>query len=208
MIGNFYLGLIHGPVRNKWGEEVITSVTNLDIHDMARTSRTFDIKNFFIVTPVEAQIKLLNRVLGYWEKDQANIYNPYRFDALARVRVARSFDELVSKVTDLEGIKPFIVATGANFQGDNLLTPQALMNKINQNNRPLLLLFGTGYGLLESMLDQTDALLTSICGYAPDGYNHLSVRSAVAIYSELLRMECRVITYATNENNSKTANNK
>ncbi|MBF0363215.1 MAG: RNA methyltransferase [Oligoflexia bacterium] len=193
MIKNFYLGLIHGPVRNKFEQEVVTSVTNLDIHDIARTGRTFDIKKYFIVTPVEAQTKLLNRVLGYWEKDQANQYNPYRFDALSRVDVAKSFEELIERVTQIEGEKPFVVTTGANLKGENLFTPQSLINKINLDNRSLLLLFGTGYGLLDRMIAETDGSLTPINGFAPDGYNHLSVRSAVAIYCELLRNACRSI---------------
>jgi hypothetical protein len=30
-----YLGLVHHPIRNKLGELVTTSVTNLDIHDIS-----------------------------------------------------------------------------------------------------------------------------------------------------------------------------
>ena len=60
------------------------------------------------------------------------------------------------------------------------------MSKLKVDNRPMLLLFGTGWGLHASVLDGADFKLDPILGSAQDGYNHLSVRSAVAIYCERL----------------------
>jgi hypothetical protein len=50
----------------------------------------------------------------------------------------------------------------------------------------MLLLFGTGWGLTQSVTDAADFRLEPIFGIASDGYNHLSVRSAVAIYCDRL----------------------
>jgi hypothetical protein len=50
-----YLGLVHHPIKNKRGEVVTTSVTNLDIHDIARSCRTFGFDNYYIVTSLKLQ---------------------------------------------------------------------------------------------------------------------------------------------------------
>jgi hypothetical protein len=55
------------------------------------------------------------------------------------------------------------------------------------DNKPILLLFGTGWGLSDSLTNEADFKLEPIFGKALDGYNHLSVRSAVAIYCDRLR---------------------
>jgi tRNA (guanine37-N1)-methyltransferase len=46
--------------------------------------------------------------------------------------------------------------------------------------------FGTGWGLAEEVFARSDAILAPIRGSAADGYNHLSVRSAVAIVLDRL----------------------
>ena len=48
-----------------------------------------------------------------------------------------------------------------------------------QDDLPTLLLFGTGWGLADSILDRVDHCLAPIRGGSD--YNHLSVRSAAAI---------------------------
>jgi hypothetical protein len=45
--------------------------------------------------------------------------------------------------------------------------------------KPVLLLFGTGWGLSPEIIQSVDFMLQPIQG--PTHYNHLSVRSAVAI---------------------------
>ena len=57
----------------------------------------------------------------------------------------------------------------------------------------MLLLFGTGWGLTQGVTDKADFLLEPIFGIASDGYNHLSVRSAVAIYCDRLAQSARSI---------------
>ena len=36
-----YAGLVHHPVYNRKGEIITTAVTNLDIHDIARSAQTY-----------------------------------------------------------------------------------------------------------------------------------------------------------------------
>ena len=49
------VALVHYPTVNKEGAVVATSVTNFDIHDIARASRTFGVDHYFIVTPMKMQ---------------------------------------------------------------------------------------------------------------------------------------------------------
>jgi hypothetical protein len=75
--------------------------------------------------------------------------------------------------------------TGANFEKDDG-DEKELFRKINLDGNPMFLLFGTGWGLTAPVVEQADFRLKPIFGIANDGYNHLSVRSAVAIYCDRL----------------------
>jgi hypothetical protein len=181
----WYIGLVHGPTRNKRGEEVTTSVTNLDIHDIARSARTFGFKRYFIITPIALQKELVGRILGHWESDEGSAYNPDRTDALSEVEVVDSIEAAQAKILKYEAVDPFTVVTGANFKSDDG-GEKELIGRLKLDDRPMLLLFGTGWGLTASVTERADFRLTPIFGRAHDGYNHLSVRSAVAIYCDRL----------------------
>lgn len=185
-MANLYLGLVHYPINNKRGEIVTTSVTNLDIHDISRSCRTFGVSKYFIVTPLKPQHDLVNRILGHWEGDKCGAYNPDRQDALSVAKVINSVEDAEKYIEEVEGVKPLLAVTGANFSqfdGD----VNSLKERIELDNRPCLLLFGTGWGLNASITDRADFKLVPIFGSSEDGYNHLSVRSAVAIYLDRFR---------------------
>ena len=176
-----YLGLVHHPIKNKLGELVTTSVTNLDIHDISRSCRTFGVKKYFIITPFVAQRELVDSILGHWEQDKANAFNPDRQDALSIAKAVDSIDSAIAAITALEGQAPVIAVTGANFESFDGDISQ-LTKKIEGSNMPCFLLFGTGWGLHPIALEKADFRLSPIISKNADGYNHLSVRSAVAIY--------------------------
>jgi hypothetical protein len=90
----------------------------------------------------------------------------------------------ISAIEKLEGKKPLTVVTGARLEGHG--DESALAHKAILDQTPILLLFGTGWGLLASTTDQADFRLGPITSCAQDDYNHLSVRSAVAIYVDRL----------------------
>ena len=186
-----YLGLVHHPVSNKRGEVVTTSVTNLDIHDISRSCRTFGVQNYFIITPLKAQQGLLKRILGHWNEDKSSVYNPDRSDALSITQCSSTVEDAVRSVVEIEESlgnsveKPFVVVTGANFKKYDGLA-EDLKEKLKIDKRPILLLFGTGWGLTAPVVEKADYRLEPIFGSSLDGYNHLSVRSAVAIYLDRL----------------------
>lgn len=178
---NLYLGLVHYPINNKRGEVVTTSVTNLDIHDISRSCRTFGVEKYFIITPLKAQHELVNRILGHWQDDKSSAYNPDRKDALALATLANSIEDATLEIEQKEGVRPLIAITGANFEQNDGDASQ-LKSRISLDNKPVFLLFGTGWGLISEVVETADFRLRPILGSASDGYNHLSVRSAVAIY--------------------------
>ena len=62
-----YIGLIHYPIYNKHMKVVTTALTNYDLHDIARTARTYDVKKYFIVHPVQAQRDMALRIMNHWK---------------------------------------------------------------------------------------------------------------------------------------------
>src|SRR5690606_33498348 len=94
-----YIGLVHGPVRAKDGKEITTSVTNLDIHDISRSARTFGFQHYFLITPIKNQQQMVNKILGFWESDSGLIYNPDRKNALAEAQVLDSIEMAIEEIT-------------------------------------------------------------------------------------------------------------
>ena len=76
-----YIGLIHYPIYNKHMEVVTTALTNYDLHDIARTAKTYDVKRYFIVHPVEAQREMANRIMNHWKTGGGVKYNVNRKEA-------------------------------------------------------------------------------------------------------------------------------
>jgi len=74
------------------------------------------------------------------------------------------------------------VATGASPHPDSIGYDE-LRGLLKDEETPFFLLFGTGWGLTQEVKDRSDYVLAPIEG---KGYNHLSVRSAVAIILDRL----------------------
>lgn len=178
-----YLALVHAPVYNRRHEVVATSVTNFDIHDISRSSKTYGIKNYFIITPVDAQLELTKRIIGYWQDGMGKEYNQNRGEAFERTLVAETIEEAVKEIESREGKKPKIITTSAKIY-ENSISYKKLSDEIATSDEPYLLLFGTGWGLIEEVMDMSDYILEPIRGKAV--YNHLSVRAAVAIILDRL----------------------
>ena len=173
-----YLGLVHYPVYNKNKEVVCTSVTNFDIHDISRSCRTYDIKEYDIIVPVEAQKMLTERIIGYWQDGSGGEYNKDRESAFKYTRVKNTLEQTIKDIEEIEGQKPVIITTSAHTF-ENSISYSNLSEKIFQDDKPYLFLFGTGWGLIQEVMDMSDFILEPIRGTTK--YNHLSVRAAVAI---------------------------
>jgi hypothetical protein len=182
MESNLYIGLVHHPIYDKRGKVVATAVTNFDIHDIARCAKTFGAEGFFVITPLESQVELVQRMIHHWVEGAGSVYNPARKESLAIVRVSRTIDEVDREISDLWRKRVKKVATGASCYPKNIGF-EVLRKLLGNQSTPFLLLFGTGWGLTQEVKSNSDYVLAPIEG---KGYNHLSVRSAVAIILDRL----------------------
>lgn len=182
-----FVGLLHHSMRNKSGELVTTAVTNLDVHDIARASRTFGAAGYYLIQPLEEQKQVVNRIIAHWMGSGGRDYNPDRSDAFELTKVVDWLQDAIADITRRTGEKPFVVMTSARrVDGVERFTCRALREKFGESSRPVFLVFGTGWGIDESVLKTADAVLEPIEPERDSGYNHLSVRSAVAIYLDRL----------------------
>jgi tRNA (guanine37-N1)-methyltransferase len=178
-----YLALLHHPVYDKNREVVTTSITNMDIHDIARAARTYGVQAFYVVHPVKALQKLAHKIIHHWEEGFGSRYNQTRKEALLLVRITDTLDDVILEVEREHGVKPRLVVTSAR-SGGSRTSFAALREMLKTESKPFLILFGTGWGLTEAVLAQADYILESIEGRSD--YNHLPVRSAAAIVLDRL----------------------
>lgn len=175
------VALVHHPVVDKRGDLVTSAVTNLDIHDLARTSRTYGVDRVYLVTPLAEQQQLVDRILRHWRQGHGSSYNPKRAEALKLVVVVASLEDALADWQQVCGGEPWPVLTGAARQGGISFRRCREM----LSDRPLLLVLGTGWGLAPELFERGWTVLEPIVG-AGDNYNHLPVRSAAAIMLDRL----------------------
>ena len=171
------MALIHHPVVDKNGRTIASAVTALDLHDIARAARTYGISAFYVVTPLTDQQELVRRIIGHWVTGAGASYNPDRQAALSLIRLEASLESAVADMTQDQGSPPRVVATSAK-QAKSNLSFDGLRRTVREGT-PVLLLFGTAWGLAPAVMKQADCRLDPIEGSGD--YNHLSVRSAVSI---------------------------
>ncbi len=184
MTANLAIALLHYPVYNKHGEVVTTALTNLDLHDIARSARTYGLERFYIVTPSAGQRALAERITGHWREGWGAAYNPDRKDALHIVRICETLDHAVTDFQSCFDSQVRTVITGA-AQRPGAIDFTELKRLLDKRDTPFLLLLGTGWGLTEECFATADHILAPIAGAGT--YNHLSVRSAAAIMLDRLR---------------------
>jgi hypothetical protein len=181
-----YLALLHSPVTNRNGQQVVTAVTNLDIHDIARSCRTFEIAGYYLVTPIEDQHELVGRILSHWRADHSRQYHPDRASALSLVSLVKSFEDFKKEIFEKHGEFPEVVLTDARPL-PNSISYSDYRKEIedpSRGSKPVVLVFGTGWGVSEVFYPEVHRILAPV--YGPGDYNHLSVRSAVAIILDRL----------------------
>ncbi len=183
MSRRFYIALLHHPVLNRDGEIVTTSITNIDVHDIARSARTYDVTGFFIGHPILGMRRLTERIIWHWMEGHGSTYNPTRGDALQYVQILSDLDQILAQIENETGSLPTMIATSARPDPGTVSYAQ-MSREIHQSDQPFLMLLGTGYGLSPEVLGRCARRLAPIEG-ASD-YNHLSVRAAAAIMLDRL----------------------
>jgi hypothetical protein len=131
---NLYLALVHYPVVNKHGEIIASAVTNLDLHDISRSAKTYGVRSFYVVTPLFDQKELVEKIVSHWLEGTGATYNPKRKEALKLIVIKNSLNE-VNRFRDM-------LKDGSLY----------------------LLILGTGWGLSENFMDEADYVLDPVLG--------------------------------------------
>jgi hypothetical protein len=176
---NLNVVLLHEGMVDKTGKAVTTSLTLIDVHDIARSSKTYGLRNFYVAHPSSTLRKLSNALEKHWEEGFGATYNPNRKEAISLVEVTANLDEVIHSVEMKFGKLPKIIATSARPGPDRISYDQMKSIILSDPTTPYLIMFGTGWGMGPELLSRADYFLAPINGPTP--YNHLSVRSACAI---------------------------
>lgn len=182
---NLYLALLHYPVLDREGHSGCSSITNLDIHDLARNARSYGLGGFFVISPLEDQRLVLRELLEHWLNGPGRKSNPDRREALQIVIPASSLDEAAQCVEQRQGCLPLLWGSSARA-GEADAPPIISFDSAEKilYRHPAILLLGTGHGLAPEITRLCHAMLPPLRRAA--SYNHLSVRCAAAVLLDRL----------------------
>lgn len=174
---NLSFCLLHYPVKLGDGRIGASSLTNLDIHDIGRISRSYGMGAFYALTPLEEQLELLRAIASHW----LNGRDSDRARALSLVLPVASFNEMLALERERHGIEPFCVAASARWpeKAQKALTAAETLALCRE--RPVVICLGTARGLAREALARCQAILRPL-RFLSD--NHLSVRGAAAIIAD------------------------
>lgn len=175
--------MIHDPVYDKNQRKIVSAITNFDLHDLSRVAKTYGIRQFFVITPLEDQLKLADRIIKHWTTGFGASYNRDRRLAMELIELAPSLEEATDCIKKREGKVPLLIATDAGDQGEKTID-YARAKEILCSGQAVFLLFGTAWGLGREVFERVDYILKPINGIKE--YNHLSVRTAAAIIIDRL----------------------
>ncbi len=170
-------------MKNKNGEVITSAVTNLDLHDIARIAKTYGIESFYVVTPLEDQKALVEKIVSHWIDGWGGTYNPKRREALSLVKVKDSLAQVVDDMKADTNTDIRVVVTCA-VEKQQMLRFEDFRHRLNEPDKTYLLAFGTAWGLTDEFIAAADFVLEPVKGRS--GYNHLPVRAAVAIILDRL----------------------
>jgi hypothetical protein len=174
---NLYVVLLHYPVYNKNKDIIATSIVTHDIHDISRASKTFGVKKFYLVQPLENERKMVERIILFWNT-KGKDYNPNRLEAVSVISIKDNFGSVIEEIKSIEQNKPLLIGTSAKEQEVENISFEKTALLLTENNT-VVLIFGTGWGIADEIKCKLDYFLPPIAGFGE--FNHLSVRSAVSI---------------------------
>ena len=150
----FYVALLHHPIVNKQGEIITTSVTNMDIHDISRSARTYGAEGYEVITPIDQQHQVVKRILDHWNSPSVLKKHPDRVEAVSRVRLSRSFEETKERIYAEHGQMPEVVMPDARPIPNSVSYSEyrsELQNpRLRGHDKPVVIVFGTGWGISET----------------------------------------------------------
>lgn len=183
-MAHLFVALIHYPVVDRNSRIVTSAITSLDLHDIARSARTYGVTRFFVIHPVADQRDFAHRVLDHWQFGYGRKFDSRRREALDLIEVVTTLDDAAAAAGRIAGATPLLLYTSARASaGMSFAHLRELL--ASADAPPAILMLGTGFGLAPAMRERADVVLEPIRGNSE--YNHLSVRAAAAIMLDRLR---------------------
>lgn len=180
VLPHHYCVLLHNDVMMPNNCPGTSSVTSIDIHDIARSGATYGIKKYFIVTRLEAQQKIVEKFLSFWHNEDSSKINASRAFALQNVVVVSELSDVLRIIEEEEGKKPITVVTSSRKHiSHHAMISYHEQGKVWKHGRPVVFIFGTAHGINPELMNTFDYRLLPIEGL--EEFNFLSVRSAVAV---------------------------
>jgi hypothetical protein len=173
--------LVHYPILDRQRAVVTGAITNLDLHDISRSAHTYGLAAFYVAHPIGAQRELATRVREHWLSGSGARRIPDRVPPMRDLRVVTSLDEALES----SGPETELWVTSAQGSAASVSHEQA-RERIKSDGPPILIAFGTGWGLADEVMRRANVWLAPIRSPRPDGFNHLSVRAAAAILFDRL----------------------
>lgn len=173
------VALVHHPVVDRRGDEITSTVDHFDVMDGSRLSLTYPLRRLYVVNPVPAQRALVERLIRHGTqaagRDEAR-------GEFSKTAWAPDLDAVIAEHEQELGTRPTVVATSARPSARDV--GFVAVRERLRAGEPMLLLVGKAWGLAPRLLDAADVRLEPIDGGT--GFNHLSVRSAMAILIDRL----------------------
>lgn len=174
--------LVHHPVLDREGRIVTAAITNIDLHDISRSALTYGLCGFWVTHPVAAQRLLAERIRQHWVEGSGGRRIPDRVPALSRLHVVHSLAQALEAL----GPETELWTTSARPPEARALTLTLARERLLTEGPPILIAFGTGWGLDAGVHERARFQLAPIVSPTAEGYNHLSVRAAAAILFDRL----------------------
>jgi tRNA (guanine37-N1)-methyltransferase len=182
-IPSHYCVLMHNDVVLPLEKKGNSTVTSIDIHDIARSAKTYGLEKYFIVTRLAAQRSIVAHFLEFWEKQEVKEFGSVascRKEALKEIILHEELSDVITDIEKREGVRPLVIATSGREASDKdkVITFHS-QEDVWRLQRPILFLFGTAHGLSSLVFEKCDFRLIPVEGLSE--FNFLSVRSAVAV---------------------------
>lgn len=178
-----FVALLHFPVYNKNREVVATSLTTINLHDLARLVTTYGVRGCYVATPFRRQRELACRMVAHWTEGYGAAYNSTRAEALQHLCIVDSLAAVEQDIARRCGSAPRTIATDARWF-PQCTSYAALRDIMWRQRQPFLLLLGTGWGLADELMTGCHYILAPIA--VDKRYNHLPVRVAAGIMLDRL----------------------
>ena len=170
------IALVHHPVLTRTGETGTTAITSIDVHDFARSCAFYNVSPVYLVHPADGMHALIHDMTDYYLNGVGGERNPNRREVLQAIKCVKSFEAI-------PGLDQYKLWYTSATPPEGMVVDPSEIPKLDGKH---LIVFGTGWGLDAKNMPDANGWLSPIEGVGK--VRHLSVRAALAIYLDRLKI--------------------